>query len=208
MKTTIYLIRHGQSVGNLKDQFMGHTDTPLTDLGLRQAEMAAAYLKNIHLDAIYSSDLQRAYNTACATAKLKNMPVIKTEKMREIYGGQWETVKFPELHDRFPEDFGTWHNDFRNCRCTGGESVLEMQARIVAEVRRIAEENPGKAVAIFCHATPIRVFRIHCEGDWNTPYPSNASTTVAEYENGAFKLLQYSVDHYMGDLVTALPEDV
>lgn len=208
MKTTIYLVRHGQSVGNLKDQFMGHTDTPLTELGLRQAEMAADYLKDIPIDAIYSSDLQRAYLTACATAKRKNMPVTKTEKMREINGGAWETVEFPTLHERFPEDFGTWCHDFKNCRCTDGESVLEMQARIVAEIKRIAEENPGKSVAIFCHATPIRVFRIHCDGNWDAPYPSNASTTVAEYENGRFKLVQYSIDHYMGDLVTALPEDV
>ena len=208
MKTTIYLVRHGQSVGNLKDQFMGHTDTPLTELGLQQAEMAAAYLKDIPIDAIYSSDLQRAYNTACATAKRKDMPVTKTKNMREIFGGKWETVEFPKLHEQYPEDFGTWCHDFKNCRCTGGESVLEMQARIVAEVKRIAEENHGKSVAIFCHATPIRVFNIHCTGDWNVPYPSNASTTVAEYENGEFKLVQYSIDHYMGDLVTALPEDV
>jgi probable phosphoglycerate mutase len=49
MKTVIYLVRHGQSEGNLYDQFMGHTDTPLTDLGLRQAELAAVYMENIHL---------------------------------------------------------------------------------------------------------------------------------------------------------------
>ena len=208
MKTRIYLVRHGQSEGNLQDRFMGHTDTPLTELGFRQAELAASYLKNIHLDAIYSSDLQRAYNTACATAKQKNMPVTKTMKMREIFGGKWETVVFSQLHRDFPEDFDTWCNDFKNCRCTGGESVLEMQSRIVAEVRRIAEENPGKSVAIFCHATPIRVFNIHCTEDWDAPYPSNASTTVAEYENGKFKLVAYSIDHYMGDLITALPDDV
>ena len=208
MKTTIYLVRHGQSEGNLQDRFMGHTDTPLTELGFRQAELAAGYMENIHLDAIYSSDLQRAYNTALATAKRKGMTVTKTEKMREINGGMWETVVFPQLHEKYPEDFGTWCNDFKNCRCTGGESVLEMQKRIVTEVARIAEENPGKSVAVFCHATPIRVFNIHCTGNWDAPYPSNASTSVAEYENGEFKLLQYSIDHYMGDLVTALPEDV
>ena len=208
MKTTIYLVRHGQSVGNLNDQFIGHTDIALTDLGRKQAKMAAAYLKDIHLDRIYSSDLQRAYDTACATAERKNMPVTKTAKMREVFGGQWEEVTFSQLHALYPEDFGTWCNDFSNCRCTGGESILELQERIVTEVRRIAEENPGKSVAIFCHATPIRVFAIHCTNDWNVGYASNASTTIAEYENGAFKLVQYSIDHYMGDLVTALPDDV
>ena len=208
MKTTIYLVRHGQSLGNLRNQFMGHTDTPLTELGLRQAELAAGYMENIHIDAIYSSDLQRAYQTALATANRKNMPVTKTEKMREINGGEWETVEFPLLATRFPEDFVTWSNDFKNCRCTGGESVLEMQQRVVGEIARIAEENPGKAVAIFCHATPLRAFRIHCEGAWTAPYPTNASTTVAEYENGKFKLVEYSIDHYMGNLITALPDDV
>ena len=128
MKTTIYLVRHGQSMGNLRDQFMGHTDTPLTELGFRQAELAAEYMQSIHLDAIYSSDLQRAYNTALATAKRKNMPVTKTENMREIFGGKWETVEFPQLHKEFPEDFNTWCSDFKNCRCTGGGQSADVRA--------------------------------------------------------------------------------
>lgn len=90
MKTTIYLVRHGQSVGNLRDQFIGHTDVELTDLGRQQAEMTAWYLKGIPADHIYSSDLTRAYETACTTAKVKNMPVIKSTGLREINGGQWE----------------------------------------------------------------------------------------------------------------------
>lgn len=208
MKTTIYLVRHGQSLGNLHDRFIGHTDIALTELGHKQAQMAAAYLKDIHLDTIYSSDLQRAYHTALATASLKDMPVIKTAQMREIFGGKWETENFSQLHVLYPEDFGTWCNDFANCRCTGGESVQELQTRIVDEVRRIAEENPGKAVAIFCHATPIRVFRAYCENNWDVPYASNASVTHAEYEDGQFKLIEYSIDHFMGNLVTALPDDV
>lgn len=208
MKTTIYLVRHGQSEGNLHDQFIGHTDIALTDLGRRQAELTAAYLKDIPLDRIYSSDLQRAYDTACVTARMKNMTVTKTKKMREINGGAWEEETFSQLHVKFPEDYAVWCEDFKNCRCTGGESVLEMQNRIVDEIRRIAEENPGKAVAIFCHATPIRAFRIYCEGDWNAPYPTNASVTHAEYEDGKFRLIEYSIDHFMGDLITALPSNV
>ena len=213
MKTTIYLIRHGQSEGNLHDQFIGHTDISLTDLGRRQAQMAAAFLKDIPVDRIYSSDLQRAYETAQATAKLKNMPVIKTAALREIHGGKWEGESFPQLHQKFSADFGVWCNDFGNARCTGGESVKELQARIVGEVRRIAEENPGGTVMLFCHATPIRVFRAHCEGAHTAamgaiPWASNASVTHAEYENGQFRLVAYSIDHFMGSLTTALPEDV
>lgn len=213
MKTIIYLVRHGQSVGNLHDQFIGHTDIALTELGRQQARMAAQYLKDIPVDAIYSSDLSRAYETALETARLKNMPVTKTAGMREIYGGQWETVNFPSLRARYAKDFSVWCDDFGNACCTGGESVKQLQTRIVSEVRRIAEENRGKAVMIFCHATPIRVFRAHCDGADTAamgaiPWASNASVTHVEYENGQFRLVQYSIDHFMGDLVTALPEDV
>ena len=213
MKTTIYLVRHGQSQGNLKDQFIGHTDIALTDLGRKQAEVTATYFENVHLDRIYSSDLQRAYDTACATARLKNLSVTKTAAMREIDGGQWETRVFSTLMETYKKDFSVWQNNFGNARCTDGESVLELQNRIVGEVRRIAEENPGKSVAIFCHATPIRVFRAHCDGAsvaemGNVPWASNASVSHAEYENGVFKMIDYSIDDFMGSLVTALPTNV
>ena len=213
MKTTIYLVRHGQSVGNLRDQFIGHTDIELTDLGRQQARLAAQYLKDLPVDAIYSSDLMRAYETALETAKLKNMQVVKTAGMREIYGGEWERKVFPTLRETHSADFAVWCDDFGNARCTGGESVQELQSRIVNEVRRIAEENPGKAVMIFCHATPIRVFRAHCDGAspeamGTIPWATNASVTHAEYEDGQFRLVAYSIDHFLGSLVTALPEDV
>lgn len=113
----------------------------------------------------------------------------------------------------FAEDFSVWCNDFGNARCTGGESIQELQTRFVGEVRRIAEKNPGKTVLIFCHATPIRVFRAHCEGATpemmgKIPWATNASVTHAEYENGKFRLIEYSIDHFMGALTTALPADV
>ena len=213
MKTTVYLVRHGQSEGNLHDRFIGHTDSPLTELGRKQACMAAQYLKDIPVDKIYSSDLRRAYETAWETARLKEMAVIKTAGMREIYGGEWEEKNFPSLGQFYGEDFSVWCNDFGNARCTGGESVQELRTRIVAEVRRIAEENAGKAVMIFCHATPIRVFRAYCDGaDAGSmgaiPWATNASVTHVEYEDGAFRLVRYSIDHFMGALVTALPDDV
>lgn len=213
MKTTIYLVRHGESEGNVQRRFIGHTDIALTDLGRRQAEMTAEYLQDIPVDCIYSSDLQRAYDTACATAKRKNLPITKSMQLREIYAGKWEGISFDGLMQIYPEDFSRWKNDRGNARCTGGESVQEMRQRIAKEVQRIARENPGKTVLIFSHATTIYAFRCHCENIsaeemQGIPLPSNASVTHAEYENGKFRLLEYSIDHFMGELVTALPSNV
>lgn len=212
MKTTVYLIRHGQSEGNFLDQFIGQTDVGLTETGFRQAELTAAYLKDIPAHRIYSSDLRRAYDTALATAKWKNMPVIKSQQMREVLGGQWEQMPFPVLEKTFPQDYDRWSNDFGNARCTGGESVLELQARIVGEVTRIAQENLGHTVMIFCHATPIRVFRAHCEGVspdqmGNVPWATNSSVSRVEYENGRFRLLEYGINHFLGDQITQQPNE-
>ena len=68
-KTRLYMIRHGQSEGNLKNLFLGHTDMDLTELGHLQAEMAAEYLATVPVDVIYASDLKRAFHTALHTSE-------------------------------------------------------------------------------------------------------------------------------------------
>ena len=70
MKTTLYLVRHGQSLGNLNEQMLGHTDLDLSELGYRQAAATFERLKDTHFDAVYSSPLQRAYNTVCPSCLL------------------------------------------------------------------------------------------------------------------------------------------
>lgn len=211
--TTIYLVRHGESVGNSIRSFLGHTDLPLTEKGHLQAEMTASYLKNVGADVIYSSDLLRAYQTAIHTAEALGMTIVKNDKLREIFAGEWENVLFDELCVRYPESYlGVWKNDIGNSRCDGGESVAELRERIVSEVTRIAEENDGKTVFIFTHATPIRVFASHCRGMSlgqikDIPWASNASVTKAEFD-GEFRLLFYGEDSFMGKMSTSLPKNV
>ena len=82
MKTTVVLVRHGQSQGNLKDLFLGHTDLPLTPLGLSQAALASVYLDRYKFDAIVSSDLTRAMQTAAPTAARQGL-TIDIDHLRE-----------------------------------------------------------------------------------------------------------------------------
>lgn len=192
MKTTLYFVRHGQSEGNLQDLFCGHTDAPLTDLGRRQARGVASYFDSIHVDAIYASDLIRAYDTALPLSEKKGISIMKSEGLREIFAGQWEGMPFPEL---LKTPMGrVWWEDTGLATPVGGESVAALQARIVSEVSRIARENEGKSVCIFTHFTPIYALRTHWAGVpleemKRMPKPPNASVTVAEYENGVFSAL-------------------
>ena len=70
-----YLVRHGQSLGNLNRIYLGHTDVDLSELGYKQAEITAEHLRGVHFDSIYSSDLKRAHNTALPHARIRNIPV-------------------------------------------------------------------------------------------------------------------------------------
>ena len=87
-KTVLYFIRHGQSEGNLKDLFLGFTDLDLTELGHKQASLAASFFQDVPVDKIYSSDLKRAYHTALHTARAKGLDVHTCQGMREIFAGQ------------------------------------------------------------------------------------------------------------------------
>lgn len=203
--THIYLIRHGQSEGNLHDLFLGHTDMDLTELGKKQAEKVTSYFKDVEVDAIFSSDLLRAYHTACPLAKLKNLPIIKCPNMREIFAGEWEGKVFNDIRKNSPMG-DIWWNDTGNARPDGGESVAELQQRILAEVSRLARENEGKTICIFTHFTPIYALKtawagVPCSEMKNMPKPSNASVTHVVYENGEFtELLEYANNAYLGDL--------
>lgn len=211
--TKIYLVRHGQSEANLKDLFLGQMNLDLTALGHDQAEKTAEYLKNIHIDKIYASDLTRAYQTAEHTANKKGMEIIKNTGLREINAGHWELVSFSDLPRLYPKEWRIWTEDIGHSRCPGGESVEEVQIRVFAEVERLARENDGKTICLFSHATSIRTFVCRINGKTldeikDIPWPSNASVTEVDYQDGEFKLVKYSEDSFMGELATYLPDDV
>jgi broad specificity phosphatase PhoE len=204
------MIRHGESTANKAHVFLGQHDLDLTELGYEQAKMTAEYLKGIPVDAVYASDLKRAYHTAEALANQAGLKVIQDKGLREIDGGLWEEVDFYELESKFPKTVYTFLTDFGNARIDGGESVMEMHERYYSTVKKIADEKEGKTIFIFSHGTTIRCFSafvsgVDKEGLQNYPWPTNSSVTEFEYENGEFKLIKYGYDEFMGDSITKLP---
>ena len=212
--TDILMIRHGQSISNLERYFTGAYDIPLTELGLTQAKQTAAYIKSKYkVDAVYASDLCRAFETGKAVADLYGLPVTPDRNLREIFAGQWECVHFTELEERFPDTYRVWQTDIGNSHPDGGESVAQLQERILKAVLRIGAENEGQTVVIATHATPVRTLQCHCEGKplsqmAEIPWVSNASVTHLRYENGTLTLLEAGYDKHLGSLSTSLPSNV
>ncbi|MBP3315646.1 MAG: histidine phosphatase family protein [Clostridia bacterium] len=216
MKTEIIMIRHGQSIANAQSRFAGHSDFDLTELGHKQAELAAEYLYNSgqQVDKIYSSDLLRAHNTAVPFAKKYGLPINDTKDLREIFAGSWEAMTVDEIYEQYRDAFITWRTDFSRARCTDGESTVELYHRIVDTVKRIAQDNEGKTVLIATHATPIRAIDCFSHG-WeaerigDVSFVRNASISIFEYENGVItpKIID-AVDHLEPSQITVVPKNL
>ena len=213
MSCKLYFIRHGQSLGNLEGVFLGHTDLDLSPLGYEQAKKSAKYLSRMHIDKVYSSDLQRAYSTCCEYLKISGKSAEKCTGLREIFAGDWENHSFTDLQTIFSESYNVWLTDIGNAKPQNGESVEELTKRAVKTVSEIAEKNDGKTVAVFTHAAFIRSLFNYCYGNGldsmkDLPWSTNASVSSLEYENGSFKVLNYSVDEFLSDLKTKFPANV
>lgn len=208
--TTIYIVRHGYSIANEKNLFLGHGDMDLTEKGKLQAEVASEYLSSLKPDVIYSSDLKRAYHTSLPTSKKLGLEVIKDQRFREIDAGEWDFMPFLDWIKNYPEEFKKWGDDKYNARCVGGETILELKDRVVSAVEDVAKKHDGKTVMIFSHANPIQVLSAYATGDFKKNIdkigdPPNVSTTKIEYDNGKLTLIEYGKADYLGDIVTRLP---
>ncbi len=198
-------------MGNLERRFLGHTDLPLTPFGQAQAARVAEHLIGEKIDAVYSSDLLRAYHTALPIAEGHGLSVVTDTELREIFAGEWENDNFKHINEAWGEEYHTFRADIGHACPPGGESTLHVGARVFACVKRIAERHPNETVVIASHATAIGMFTATALGldaahARRVSLPSNASSSVFEYhEDGVFVLRQYSDDSYLGELRLKAP---
>ena len=213
--TRIIMVRHGQSIANMESKFAGHSDFDLSELGHRQAKLAADYLATKEKpDAIYSSDLLRAHNTAVPFAQAYGLPINDTEGLREIFAGEWEGRTVADIAAIYEKDFDAWKHDFSNARCTGGESVSELYDRIVKFVTELARENDGKCILLATHATPIRAIECFSRG-WgadrmcDVDFVRNSAINIFEYnkDDGSIIAIKTNMlEHLDSTLVTDVPK--
>ena len=212
--TRFIFVRHGQSIANLEKIFAGNYDVDLSSLGHKQAQFTADFVsKNYQVDAIYSSDLKRAYETAEYIANLLGLEIQKEPGMREINAGKWEGCSFEELAIKYVDDYEIWLTDIGNARCTEGESVAELAKRVYVTIKQIADKNPNRTVLITTHGTPIRALQLHSTGSplsnmKEIPWVSNASVTEMVYDNGKLIPINIALDAHLGELRSVLPANV
>lgn len=215
--TEILLIRHGETAWNAVRKLQGHLDIPLNEEGLRQAKALAAHLQNEKLDAIISSDLQRAMQTAAAIAELQDMSLQITPQLRERCFGDFEGKLYSELPEIYPEAYAQWRSrdpDFHfptknDGSGNRGESIREFHTRVISCVQHYARLYAGKRIALVAHGGVLE-----CAWREATGLPLNAERTVTifnasvnrfSFSQGQLKLVQWGqIEHLSDDTMDEL----
>lgn len=185
--TNVLLIRHGQSKGNAERRFGGHTATPLSARGHRQAELTARTLKSESLTAIYSSDLARALDTARPLSNLTGLPVHGTNAFRERSVGVMEGLTFEAAAQQHPDQYAALlRRDFEHV-LTGGESYRQLLDRARQKLDEIIDQNRGGKIAVFSHTGTICILALHLMGALDSPelkpvWISSANCGITRFE--------------------------
>ena len=118
----LYIIRHGESAYNAEHRIQGQLDPPLSPLGIRQAEALAHWARGESFDALYSSPLARAADTAGRLAAAIGLTPIFDDRLRELNAGVFQGLRKDELPDRYAQALARWRSQDPDYRIPGGES--------------------------------------------------------------------------------------
>jgi broad specificity phosphatase PhoE len=169
LTTHVVIIRHGQSQGNAEGRFGGHTDTPLSPRGRKQAQATARALASEKFSAIYSSDLPRAIETASPLAKLVGVPLETSDALRERSVGVMEGLTFEEAAEHHPELYqALLRRDFEHV-LVGGESYRQTLDRASRQLDEAIEQYKGGRIALFAHTGTICILILHLMGALDAP---------------------------------------
>lgn len=192
--TRIYLIRHAAAEGNLYRMAHGQFNSAITARGYRQLAYLRRRFADIALDAVYGSDLLRAQTTAAALYVPRGLPFRPEPRLREVCMGAWEQCTWGEIARMDMEMYYNFNNRPDLCQIEGAESFEAVRDRMLAALRDIAAENPGKTVAATSHGAALRVLLGTLQGlslaeIGATPYGDNTAVSLVEVENGEIRLV-------------------
>jgi broad specificity phosphatase PhoE len=170
----LLLVRHGETDWNRKQIPQGHVDIPLNSTGQKQAHALALRLQDWEIDALYSSDLARAAQTATILSTALALPVQVSAAWREIDLGAWCGLTRAEVKRRFPHELEALARGEDIAR-GGGENMAAVQARAAAEYQRLEQRHVGESVLIVSHGGTLKALICHLIG-LKLQYASRLST--------------------------------
>jgi probable phosphoglycerate mutase len=199
--TRIVAIRHGETAWNRDARMQGQLDIPLNPMGRIQAQRLVWALAEESFDAIYSSDLLRALQTAQAIAASCPRALIAEPSLRERCFGVFESLTYREVQVRWPEQARRWHERDPDFGPAGGEVLREFDARCMQALTRLAAAHPGQSIAIVTHGGVLDcLYRAATRVDLQAARSwglGNASINRLLYTPQGFTLVGWSDDAHL-----------
>ncbi len=162
--TRLVIVRHGETAWNLDTRIQGHTDIPLNERGHWQARQAGLALRDEGIDAIYSSDLQRAHATATPVSEQLDLRVRVEPGIRERGFGVLEGLDLERIDALAPEAAAAWRSRDPLRALDGGETLGQFQSRVISTVDDVASRHDGERILMFTHGGVLDIIWRHASG--------------------------------------------
>jgi 2,3-bisphosphoglycerate-dependent phosphoglycerate mutase len=161
--TTFYIVRHGETEWNKLGLLQGNLDSPLSELGVRQADSLGQYFTRCAFDHIVTSDLSRAIITAKKIAGTREKMITTDIRLRERNLGIAQGLTLKEFSEKYPDDYKCFSSMDAHYVIPGGESILQRYTRCVECVNELAAAYCGKTIVIVTHGGVLDgLFRYVC----------------------------------------------
>ena len=191
--TTVYFIRHAQAEGNLTGTVQGNIETGITPLGYEQIEALRQRFAGLQVDAVYSSDLRRAVETAQAISRPRGLPIHTDRAFREVDFGNWEGHRWSELALTDPEQVGNFHQHLDRFHPPVGETAQQLLARFLPALEGVIRENRDKTVVLVSHGLALRLVLGALQGiapaDIASLHGPNTAVSKAVWEGGVPRVI-------------------
>ena len=206
----IILARHGETVWNIEKIYRGRSDVVLDELGIKQAERLGEYLSNYVLEAIYSSPLKRALDTANIIARYQKIDVQIAEGLVDFDYGDWQRLPEREVKSLYPVLLNEWHNNPHKVRVPGGESLEDVRKRAVDVINDVLS-NHHESVVLVSHRVVNKVLICSLLGLDNSHFwnikQDVGGITAFNYIDGRFVLTKHNDTSHLKELKGAVLED-
>lgn len=199
-----YFVRHGETEWNAEGRFCGRTDVPLSDAGRRQARLLALRVKPPCVDALYSSPLRRALETARIIGEVIGREPVVDAHLAELNYGAWEGLTLEEIKGSGPAIYEAWDQDPGSLAPPEGESGVQLIERVMPFLTETAQKHPGGNVMVVCHKTVCRLLACHIMGlplrEYRQAVPmENAALNVFEMKDGIWRVARLNDTSHLAE---------
>ncbi|MES0229710.1 adenosylcobalamin/alpha-ribazole phosphatase [Citrobacter portucalensis] len=153
----LWLVRHGETEANVAGLYSGHAPTPLTERGIAQAQTLGTLLRNVPVDNVLCSELERARHTTQLILGDREVPVRNMPELNEIFFGDWEMRHHRDLAREDAENYAVWCNDWQNATPTNGEGFQAFSQRVERFIAQLADYKTCQNLLVVSHQGVLSV---------------------------------------------------